>query len=796
MNILDKIGLGDANFLKKLHLDQIASSEKLSDPTALKEIIEYKVPPVIILESDATNLKLRSSANLSHTTQLFNEPGDKDDDGILGDTTNTTSVLKFNANNPVLKHALFFGVTAGASGNLKGVDFGIETGATLRTVAYFKHSKDEKVKDALLSDLKGMSFGYFLPQVKKLKVGEALAVVTNASLGLSLSFETTDVVSAGLNGLTEFIESSESIALDIDLGAEIGVNFSLKGNYELIFSKVSGTRYGLYVKSAVASETKASAAFGASAAFNNPKAVSDYLEKQLDKLLEAVTTLDGEELGDLEKKLKDASSNNLGVIDLEENEQKIVNFLIDRLKLKDELDKVTGLLNKIGAIRGEVKTKIAEAAKSKIEAGFNYEYSRISSTDILLEAEMDESILTKTHENLILFNTTPFIDLATKSTNKNKISVKEYLKEKSLSISRAWGISLGIGKYKFGSKDTTEIERKIQETIINQEKVEKVAFDGIRKYEESGDLGGFGNDYWVAFNASMDEFRKNPTVADFDFGFTFFLEHREGKLRRSEKKKFIQIMDMAVLWNILNDEEVDDRAEELWSILNRKNKSEDITFTFKLDFSSEAFDSLKADWANLLTSQPDRNLRLLSQAFGKAMPYDADFKYRKDRQLRGQAYGELWNYYFRNEGFNGLPDRAGFAAYSQKAEAYFKSREFDLARIEGKYDSPNQAGDNKWFGGIIRINNPAKNIKSFMNGLKSLLFAIQSKDPKYDKVVKRAFEEMQKGWAFKFCIKALGVYFIDMARIKGIANTIESQLEITYTDKDGKQKAILLKKKN
>lgn len=796
MNILDKIGLGDAEFLKKLNLDQIVSSEKLSDPTALKETIEYQIPPLIILESDTTDLKLRSSANLSHTTQLFNETGDKDEDGILGNTNDDKSALKFNANNPILKHTLSFGVTAGASGKLKGIDFGIETGAALKTIAYFKHAKDEKVKNALLSDLKGMSFGYFLPQVKKLKVGEALAIITNANLGLSLAFETTDVISAGLNGLTEFIESSESIALDIDLGAQIGVNFSLKGNYELIFTKVSGTKYGLYVKSAVASETKANATFGASATFNNPKAVSDYLEKQLDKLLEAVTTLDGEELGDLEKKLKDASSENLDITDLGENEQKIINFLVDRLKLKNKVDKLTGLLNKIGAIRSDVKTKIAKAAKSKIEAGFNYEYSRISSTDILLKAEMDESILTKTHKNLVLFNTAPFIDLATKAANKNNISVKEYLKEKSLTISRTWGISLGIGNYKFGSKDIREIERKIQETIINGERVEKVAFDGIRKYEESGDLGGFGSDYWVAFNASMDQFVKNPSVADFDFGFSFFLEHREGKLRRSEKTKFYQIMDMAVLWNILGENEADDRAEELWGILNPKNKSEDITFTFKLDFSSEAFDSLKADWANLLVNQPDRNLRLLSQAFGKAMPYDPDFKYRKDRQLRGQAYGELWNYYFRNEGFNGIPREAGFAAYSQKAEEYFRIREFDLARIEGKYDSPNQAGDNKWFGGIIRINNPAKNVRSFMNGLKDLLFAIQSKDPKYDKVVKRSFRDMQKGWAFKFCIKALGIYFIDMAHIKGVSNTIESQLEITYADKDGNKKAILLKKKS
>jgi preprotein translocase subunit YajC len=796
MNILDKTGLKEKDFLKKLNLEQFSSDEMLGEPTALKEVISYKIPPVLLLKSDTAGINLRSSANLEHSLQLFNETEDKDKDGVLGGKENKKTLLKLNTNTPVLKHALMFGVTADASTKYKGLDIGIETGATLRTLAYFKHAKNDKVKDAVLKDFKQMSFAFVLADVKKLNLGEALAVVTKGNLLFSLSFETTDFMAGGLEGITEFVKRGEDVLIDIDAGAEIGVEFSINGNYELVFSRVSSSGFAVEVKSAVMSELNASAMVGVSAAFSDPKVVSGYLEKQLDKILQAVTNMDIEELTALEQKLKNASAENLSIINLGENEQKAVEFLITRLKLKDEVNKITGLLNKIGEIREQIKSKITEAAKTKIEAGFNYEYSRITSNSTLLKATLDADILAKTHKDLILFNTSSLINLALKTDDNKKISIKEYLKERRIKTINSWGISLGIGNFKIGSKNSKEIETKEQTTYINKEKVKKVAFEGIKKYEEAGNLGGFGKDYWVAFNASMDTFKKEPTVSDFDFGFSFFLDHTEGTLRDSEREKFLQMMDMAKLWNIISESNADKRIDELWKLLNRKNDARDIRFSYRLNFTSDAFEFLKSDFTNLLINQKDKNLRLLSQAFGKAMPFSDNSKYRKDIQLRGEAYGELWNYYFQNEGFDGPAKEAGFRAYSILAEDYFKNKDSDLGRLEGTYDSPQQAGNNLWFGGIIRINNPAEKVKRFMNGLENLLFAIQSNDRKYEKVIKRVFREMQGAWSYQFCIKALGIYFIDLARIKGILDKVESHLEIRYTDKDKQEKTILLKKKD
>lgn len=798
MNIIEKVGLKDVDILDKLKLGQFSSKDKLGDPTAIKEIITYKIPPVILIESDTSLIKLRSSANLSHSLQLFNETSDNDPDSILSNEEKSKAPLKLNTDNPVLKHSFLFGTTNDTTSNFKGLEIGVDVGVTVKTMAYFKHEKNDIVKDAVLKDLKEMSFAFILQHVKKLKTGEALAVVTNGNLLVSLSFDSSNIMSGGLSGVAEFVEKGKDVLLDVDAGVEIGVDFSLNGDYELVFSRISTTHYGIIVRSAVVSEFNAGIQAGVTAAFNNPEAVSGYFNKQLDRLLEAVTNMDASALLELEEKLKNASINNLPFISLGENEQKAVDFLIDRLKLKDEVDKITSLLKKLGEIRSVIKDKITTAAKTKIEAGFNYEYSRITSNSVLLNAEITGAILSKVHKDLVLFNTASLIDLALEQGNQNELLIKEYLKEKIIKKTFTWGISIGLGDYKVGGQDFKEIESKVQKTIINGEEAKKVAFEGVRKYEESGNLGGFGKDYWVAFNAAMGSFKKEPLMSDFDFGFSFFIEHYEGKLRKSEKEKFLQIIDMAQLWNIISESDSQSRANELWALLNHKTNAKDINFSLKLNFSPEAFDSLKVIWNQLFNLNTDSNLTLLSRAFGKAMPYNESSKYRKNIDLRGKAYGELWNYYFKNEGFEGVANNESFAFYSQLAENYFmaEDRDLNLGRLEGNYDTPNDAGDNKWFGGIIRINNPAKKIKSFMNGLEDLLFAIQANDRKYEKVIKRAFNEMQSAWAYQFCIKALGIYFLEIAKLKGVEKTINAQLEIRYTDKEENEKVILLTKRS
>ena len=167
---------------------------------------------------------------------------------------------------------------------------------------------------------------------------------------------------------------------------------------------------------------------------------------------------------------------------------------------------------------------------------------------MLLQAEITEDILTKTHKDLVLFNSLPLVDLALKPANSTKIKMEEYLEERTLKTTQEWGLSFGIGKYKIGSTDKKELESESQKTIENGELLEKIAYKGMRKYKEAGDLGGFGNDYWVGFNVAMDDFMKQPGAGNFDYGFSFFLEHREKKwFSKGRKERLMKLVDLLAM---------------------------------------------------------------------------------------------------------------------------------------------------------------------------------------------------------------------------------------------------------
>ena len=797
MNILEKLGISKQGFLEKLNLSHFSSNDKLSDPAAIKEVITFKLPPLLKVESDTASLTFRSSLNLQHSLQLFNEPGDIDKDGIIGSKEDKEANIILSPAHPILKHAFVFSLTAEANNLIKPLDAGIKKDTSVKTIAYLKHTKNELVRDALLEDIKNLPFAFKLADVEKLEIGEALAIVSHGKLLFSLGFETTDFLASGLNGITEFITLGEDIVLDIDVGAKIGVQFSVSGDYELIFTKISKSNFSLAIKMTAINQASTNAKLGISIGLQNPEFISDYLQKQIDKLLKAVTNMEADDLKTIEQNLKDAPKEDLSSLNLTESEQKNIQTLSNRLNLDENEQTVSGLQKRIEEIRTSITKKVEEWATTKIEAGFAYEYSRIASNSTLLKAHLTKEILEKFHKDLILFNPNPLIEQAINEPDTNKLSIKEYLNEQHIKKLTAWGISMGIGKYKVGSKSSKEIETTEQFKLVNNEKIKKVALKAIKKYEEQGDLGGFGTDYWVAFNANMEEFKEEPTMGDFDFGLAFFLDHREGVLKNSEKEKFRSIMDMAVLWNIIAEKDLENRSQELWELLNTKNGAKDIVFSFRLNFTADAFELLRPDLSNLLTHQKDRNLSLISEAYGKAMPYLENSKFRNNIELRSKAYGKLWHEYFKSEAFIKYPQENGYANYSRFAENYFSTHgDLYLRNKEGKYISPNIAGENLFFGGIIRVNKPAIKIKKFMNGLEYLLFAINYNDKNYEKKIKRAFGEMQGAWTQQYNIKALGVYFVDLANIKGIQDKIESHLEIRYTNKENKEKVVLIKKKS
>ncbi len=800
MDVLDKINLSDKDFLNLTKLGQNLSKLKLNDPTAIKENLEFKLD-LFKLEKSSNNLKLHSSSKLSHSIQLFNNKQEDKDESNIIDVDNVKSpILHFDPQNPVLKYGFSFEVDNGFTGKFNGLNFGIKSGSKIRSLTYLKHNANEKVGPAIISDYKNMSFALVLSDVQSLKVDEAVAFETDASLGFELEFDFEDVFSAGLTGFTDLLKSDQLISLDFNIGGKIGVSFSVDDSFKIVFAKLTGNTYRVSVQKSKSSKSSGSLAFGVEVGFSKPGLVSGAVKERTDNILEGLTSLSPGELIEIEGKLKEIKKGKIGFEDLSESETEIVQILVDRLEIDIVVDKATALLDSIGKFRTEAYQRIEKAAKEKLKIGFTYEYQRIETETLLLQLVIPSTTLKSEHANLIVLNPYPLLQQAKKD---NKIIVENYLKESSINITRKWGLVIGLGKFKIGGMDKKEVETKVSYNIDNHQ---KVSFEGIREYKEVGALGGYNQKWWVAFNASMEDYSDllKPTMREFDFGFSLIFEHFEKRFKpssRSERDKFLTLMELAILWNIIPESEFIQKSEELW---HKFNSCSNLTLSFKLNLRPEGFEQIISQWLWLLRSKPETNLRLMSRTFGFCMPIVSGYEFRTNRANRADAYGALWYQYFKNEGFDldvvsddndALIPNYDYRNYARMAADFLRDKDPALAEREERYIEID-TGDNIWFGGLTKINpTTAKQWSAFINGLYHLLINIESNSGNANKIIKSSFQRLQSIWAQSLHVKAFGTYIVELAKTRmDIMQDIESVLEITYSDTEGDQKMTVLKK--
>jgi hypothetical protein len=783
MDILSKLNLGESDFIEKLKLKEF-TNEPLNNPEAFKNPIPYELDVFKIDDEEISDImKLSAGLDVKHESSLFNEESDTDDDELLDLDGSGKALIPFSKENPVLKHDLKLNLNAAAKGSSGNVSFGIDAKASLRHFSYLRHDGEETVRSAMIKDFLSMPFAFSLSDLNGLPVGDAVAFETDGSLALDAEFSTSDIVSAGLSGLSEFIESEELLRIDFELGAKATVAFSVKDSYRVVFLKHSDTHYKVSVNKSKNRSTTLGASVSVSAGIENNEELSSYINNQLDKLIETVTGEDDATLKTLEDELKKIKEGKIDFIDLDEEYKEMVEKLLQRLKIGDVVDKATALIDKFKEIRKTVKEKIVEGAKSKLEASFAFEYKRVSSESLLFQAIINETILGKYHKPLVLFNTNPIVQEARTNENEDEINVLKYLRENTLKRETSWSINIGLGNIKIESKDSKSLERKISENLDGV----KVAYDGTRKYPSK--LGAISN-WWVDFDASMSEFEDKATMDHFQFGIGVFLEQefKKSKKLKSKTNLLEQMIDIAVAWNCVPKKDFEEQIEKLRVALLRK-EVEDIHFSHELYVKPEAIEDMKTNLLKLQETQ-SYNYQLLSKAFGKAMLYMGAHEYRKDIDKRTTAYAELWHYYLNN-----IHEITNYKVLANKAEQELKKVDRTLGSIEGNY---NGSPGNLWFAEIIKTNRMGSikgSFDRFSNGLGSILRGNIAGSKDSDRIIKKGFDNMTPFWSQSFQVRALGNYFVAVAKDFGVLDGVESKLTIKYKEGD-KEKVIVLQKNN
>jgi len=785
MDILEKLGLDDNQFINQQTISDLISP--LSKADLLKETQALELGEFSLDNREENTTKLAFGGDASASIQLFNSTEDDDSDDLLA-SSDTDAIIPFDANEPVIKYKIQLKAEGNVGTRLGDLDIGLEGDAMLEAMAYIKHSETDVLGTALVSDIKNFPSVLSLEEVAAISNGSALALETEAKLAGSLSFDFSEVFTAGLSGLAELLESDKLISVDISKGLKVSANYSFKDTYQLVIVKDNSEGYEFLVSVNKSKSSKLSASSTASIgiSFSEPEVFSSALNKQLDRLVSQLVEISDEGY----EKAKLWLASNQEVASLSSELRLTVDQLTSYFSIEDIPDKYQQLKNKLDEFNKKVKEAVTKEAKNKLRVSIGFEYSRIASSSTLLKARIKKEILAQNSvngksvfSNLVLFNPNPLIEEAS-STDTSQIRVEDFLKEHMTKEEANWGISIGFGKFKIGGSDEVSKEFNVAENIDGDL---KVSFNGVRGYKEVGTLGGFSDQWSVGFNPTMDDFAhgNDPKPKDFDNSFALRMQHYDKKFKsnNSEKGRMIALVDTAVCWGIINEDKFDSTFDSIWSTLTNGKKKAPITITLNLNFTPKAFELASDQWWQLM-SQPDLSLQFLAKAMARALAYNSSFEARTTPAKREAAYASAW-YGYLNSTLTNDP-----YALAIEVEHHVQPMNNVLAQYERDMRSGSLAS-------IVK-GNPATKARwrTFNDGILNYLNDYRINEyTDYRSEIRQTFNDIKAIWAQSFDVRTFGTYLNLLGSLDNeVPKYIEGNLTIDYSDSKGQKKSMVVKK--
>jgi len=256
MDILEKLRLDDNQFINQQTISDLISP--LSKADLLKETQALELGEFSLDNGEENTTKLAFGGDAPASIQLFNSTEDDDSDDLLA-SSDTDAIIPFDANEPVIKYKIQLKAEGNVGTSLGDLDIGLEGDAMLEAMAYIKHSETDVLGTALVSDIKNFPSVLSLEEVAAISNGSALALETEAKLAVSLSFDFSEVFTAGLSGLAELLESDKLISVDISKGLQVSANYSFKDTYQLVIVKDNSEGYEFLVSVNKSKSSKLSA---------------------------------------------------------------------------------------------------------------------------------------------------------------------------------------------------------------------------------------------------------------------------------------------------------------------------------------------------------------------------------------------------------------------------------------------------------------------------------------------------------------------------------------------------------
>ena len=797
MNLLEKLKTTFEEFVETKNLGDVLSGKELSDQNSVKEPIEVSLGYPFELGIGEGTLRLDNQAKFQ--ISLFNnldEDNDKEDNLLQKEN----SFLKFNAENPVLKYKLGFNISPGFNGSVSALSFGIDSEVSIELASYLKHEKNAKVRDAVGTDLKDIPLVFKLEDVKKLKENECATYNCLGKVAMQLGFNIAELLLACIPWLKAFYNITKSTIVDAEiLDDNVDLMFSIEDSFKFAVSKVENEQFKVSIKKSKHRNFKGGAGAGIRLAIKDADKIAEYLNKFADSFLEAVAGTTIEELNaEIDKIKTDIEKAKETLEDKESLLSKLLAYF--NIDAENKVEKLEALVEKIDGIRKKIANVNSLLEKAELTASVKFEYERISSDEEILGAVIPEEQLDKHFQSLVKLDT---ISLLEDEGFRKHIS--EYLRTKKTDETRKWNFGLGIGglKLKAVKEFDKEIDQQCQIKLSDDKKSfhAKVLYDGLRRFERKG-LSKNEIEWLVGFAAEMPEFSKSsypqtgyklndfPDVKfdEFNFSFSFSQRHFENKFNenRREYRKFLEFMDIALIWDIIPDDEFKKQCDDIWEIINTDSGSSKAEISMHLQIPK-----ITANMANRIYGvlhNEESCLLSFSKAFARITPYVDGREYRMDIDKRVELYYKYWLKYFKTRRKD-VKDWEGYGkglSYSivDKLE---EMKEKKLAGFESDFTE-----GKSFYNTFLPIAwnwNPQRRVDSFRMGFKELLFHFLHKsETGSHQVIGDSFKKMRGMWRTDELTTALGAFFIEITKDSfTLQKEIKRGIEIEYTDKDGKR---------
>ncbi|MCX6217867.1 hypothetical protein [Spirosoma sp.] len=771
------------NEINIVNLDEVTKllvGKSLSDKDFTKsDLLNAAVDKPIELDG----ISFAFGASGSFSIQLFNSPDDVDDDKLIG--TAAENSIQFDPAQAWLKYSVRSDLKAAAGFDLGSAGFDITGEKSLIFTSYRVHKDpNAKLQESILKDFNPYLFLANASHPEKLNPGEILSVRMPGKLSTTIAVSWSDLFTGNLSLFQKLLGPNQLFSLDINAAVSADFTVELQDDFSLQIRRNAGDTFDVFLNKATSSKLGGSVAASIGVAFKDKDAVK--------KALGLVTEgLFGKLKGKIQPILDKNPLNNLS-----DSEKAIVLEVAKALGLDSDLIKTVG--DFASSLHEKLGTVIEEVANSKVQAGFAYEYNRVSTTEVVLQAELTKDALKTYHSSLIRFKLNGFgngtgpglLSDFRKAEEAGQplpgVTLKNYLNEQTISRTQSWGFSLGIGKWTLEGKDNKQINETIRE---NSRGNRQIAFKGVRGY--NGNLFGSENNWRVDFNAEMERFSQNPMPLVNELTYSLFLMSEWKKPKSVSQETIGHIVDQAILWQVLPQDQFDTVQQQLQDLLANKN-TKNIRASVHLSLNPDTFVAILLNIGFLIQHKPLDNATLMATSLGAAMAYRKDFAVRKNVALRAKVYGPLWAACLikANKTENNNPiepeerSALGFAASDRLKE--FSENMLAAHEVDAKLS---QLPNEDLFTSSLAVNpNVRVDWSAFRSGILMLSNGF-NQGLIYADVVKKSFTQMQCFWGQEHYVRALGHYLLSFANNSFLLDGVNRSLTVSY-EVDGEKKVL------